>query len=216
MNILVALMQGVPLTLLLWAAGQVIGLMLAVPVAAARMSRHRWLRYLAMGWIELFRGIPTLVWLFIVFFGLASVGFQLTAIVASIAALGIVSSAYLAEIYRSGFESVPVQQYEASLALSLPLATRLKAVILPQAFPVILEGTASYSIHLLKETALASLIGVIDLMAIANYQVERGIDGPVVFALTGALYLLACLALAGLAHLAGRRLTANGTGIRRA
>jgi len=198
------LLQSLPTTLLLWFASQVLGLLLAIPVAAARMNGNRLIRTVALWWIEIFRGIPTLVLLFIVFFGLSINGFSPDSMTAAILALGFSSSGYLAESIRAGFEAVPRQQTEAAMALSLPTLVRLRKVLLPQAFPIISEGVVSYSIHLFKETALASLIGVVDVMAVAYYLVERGVDGPTVFFFAGAIYLIGCLLLAWLAHLIAR------------
>ncbi len=204
MNVLWLLLQSLPTTILLWGASQLLGLLLAIPVASARMSNNRVLRTVALWWIEIFRGIPTLVLLFIVFFGLSVNGFSPDSLTAAVLALGFSSSGYLAESIRAGFEAVPRQQTEAAMALSLPPLVRLRKVLLPQAFPVISEGVVSYSIHLFKETALASLIGVVDVMAVAYYLVERGVDGPTVFFFAGAIYLLGCLLLAWAAHLLGR------------
>lgn len=204
MNILQPLLQALPITLLLWLGAQALGLALAIPVAAARMSRVRILRIVAIWWIEIFRGIPTLVLLFVVFFGLSLGSFHPSTMLAGILALGFSSSGYLAESIRAGFEAVPRQQREAAMALSLPLHTRLGRVLLPQAMPIITEGIVSYSIHLFKETALASLIGLIDMMAVAYYLVERGMDGTVVFAIVGTIYLVGCLILAYAAHLVGK------------
>lgn len=204
MDILWLLLQSLPATLLLFIASQILGLAIAVPVAAARMSKSCVLRTVALWWIEISRGVPTLVLLFIVFFGLSINGFSPDSMTAAILALGLSSSGYLAESIRAGFEAVPKQQTEASMALSLPLRARLFKVLLPQAFPLVIEGVVSYSIHLFKETALASLIGVVDVMTVAYYLVERGVDGPTVLFLTGLIYLAGCLLLAWIAHLAGR------------
>lgn len=202
-DILWLLLQSFPATLLLFIASQILGLAIAMPIVAARMSKSRILRTVALWWIEISRGIPTLVLLFIVFFGLSVNGFSPNSMTAAILALGLSSSGYLAESIRAGFESVPKQQTEAAMALSLPLRIRLFKVVLPQAFPLVIEGVVSYSIHLFKETALASLIGVVDVMTVAYYLVERGVDGPTVLFLTGLIYLVCCLLLAWIAHLAG-------------
>lgn len=204
MSILWQLLQSIPTTLMLWLGAQVLGLALAIPVAAGRMSKNRTIRIIAIWWIEIFRGIPTLVLLFIVFFGLSVNNYSPSAMVAGILGLGFSSSGYIAESIRAGFEAVPKQQTEACLALSLPLKTRLGKVLFPQALPVVSEGVVSYSIHLLKETALASLIGVVDIMTVAYYLVERGVDGPTVFFFAGMLYLIGCTLLAWFAHLVGR------------
>lgn len=201
MNVFWQLIQSIPTTLFLFACSQILGLLLAVPLAAGRMHRNRLIRTLAMIWIEVFRGIPTLVMLFIVFFGLSFTGYSPSSMVAAILALGFSSSGYLAESIRAGFESIPKQQTEAAMAISLPGHIRLFKVLLPQALPIVMEGVVSYAIHLFKETALASLIGVVDVMTVAYYLVERGVDGPTVFLITGSIYLAGCLLLAWLAHL---------------
>lgn len=201
MSILLSLLQALPTTVMLWFGAQVLGLVLAVPVATARMSSNRFLRIVALWWIEIFRGIPTLVLLFIVFFGLSINGVSPSSMTAAILALGFSSSGYLAETIRAGFEAVPRQQYEAATALSLGPYVKLRKVLLPQAMPVISEGVLSYSIHLFKETALASLIGVIDVMAVGYYLVERGASGPTVFMFAALIYLTVCLLLAGLVRL---------------
>lgn len=203
-------LQGIPVTLLLWAAGQLGGGLLAVPVAAARMSTRRTVRLVATIWIEGFRGIPTLVWVFVIFFGLGTVGLSFTSLTAGALTLALVSSAHLAEAYRSGWEAVPRLQGEAALAIGLPRHIRLRRVMFPQAAPLIIAGAGSYSMHLLKETALISLIGVVDIMAIANYQVERGGNGFILFLLAGVIYFGLSLVIAGLARWGSRALAPTG------
>jgi His/Glu/Gln/Arg/opine family amino acid ABC transporter permease subunit len=198
------LLAVIPATVLIWASSIVLGALIGLAVAAARSSRNTALRIIATVYIEVFRGIPTLVWLFIVFFGLNTFGFSPTAVFSAILTLGIVSSAYTAEIYRSGLNSVPATQREATVALGLPQHIALSKVIVPQAKPIIFAGLGSYGIHLLKETALASLIGVVEIMNVANYLVERGANGLSVFLIAGLIYIILCLPIGGLAALLAR------------
>lgn len=198
------LLAVVPTTILIWAASITVGAVLGIAIAAGRTSSNKALRALATVYIEVFRGIPTLVWLFIVFFGLTSFGFSPTAVFSAILTLGIVSSAYIAEIYRSGLNAVPTTQREATTALGLPPRIALAKVVIPQAKPIIFAGLGSFGIHLLKETALASLIGVVELMNVANYMVERGANGLTVFLVVGLIYIALCLPIGGLAALLGR------------
>lgn len=198
------ILTALPATIILWASALAVGLIIAVPSAAARRSDHRLLRFLATLWIETFRGIPTLVWLFLVFFGLSQTGYHPNALAAGILAMGLVSSAFIAETYRSGLDAVPAQQWEATVALGLPPGTALRTVVLPQARPIIAAGIGSYAIHLLKETALASLIGVVEIMNVSNYLVERGANGMLVFLVSGLIYILLTLPIAGLFVLLGR------------
>lgn len=204
MNWLSNLLAVVPVTLMLWAASIAVGALVGAAVAAARMSKSVLLRVPATLFIEVVRGIPTLVWLFVVFFGLQTFGFSPTALFSAVLTLGVVSSAYIAEIYRSGLNSVPAQQREATTALGLAPRTALAKVLLPQANPIILAGLGSFGIHLLKETALASLIGVVEIMNVANYLVERGANGLSVFLIAGLTYMVLCLPIAALASVLGR------------
>ncbi|WP_120003746.1 amino acid ABC transporter permease [Nesterenkonia muleiensis] len=194
----------IPISLFIWAVSLVLGAVVAVPTAGARMSQLRPVRILAAVYIEIFRGIPTLVWLFVIFFGLRTFGLSPTALVSAILTLGIASSAYIAETYRSGLSSVPIQQREATTALGLSPRLSLIKIVLPQAKPIIFAGLGSYAIHLLKETALTSLIGVVEMMTVANYLVERGANGLTVFFVTGVIYMLLCLPIAGAVRLLGR------------
>ncbi|UKA49732.1 amino acid ABC transporter permease [Arthrobacter sp. FW305-123] len=208
------LLAAVPTTILIWSASVAVGAVLAIAIAAGRTSSNAALRTIATVYIEVFRGIPTLVWLFIVFFGLTSFGFSPTAVFSAILTLGIVSSAYIAEIYRSGLNAVPTTQREATTALGLPAHIALMKVVVPQAKPIIFAGLGSFGIHLLKETALASLIGVVELMNVANYLVERGANGLTVFLIVGLIYIALCLPIGGLASLLGRPARAKKMAIR--
>ena len=205
MKWLLDLLVALPTTLLLWALAMLLGAALGALIAYARMHRSKWMSLPATIYIEVLRGIPTLVWLFIIFFGLTQFGFRLTALVSAVLTLGLVSSAYFAEIYRSGLQAVPRSQTEATVALGLPPLISLTKVIGPQALPIILAGSGSFAIHLVKETALASLIGVVELMNVANYSVERGASGINVFFAAGLVYLVLCLPIAWGADRIGRR-----------
>ena len=206
------LLTVIPATVLIWASSITLGALIGVAVAAARSSRNTALRVIATVYIEVFRGIPTLVWLFIVFFGLTSFGFSPTAMFSAILTLGVVASAYTAEIYRSGLNSVPATQREATVALGLPQHIALSKVVIPQAKPIIFAGLGSFGIHLLKETALASLIGVVEIMNVANYLVERGANGLSVFLIVGLIYIILCLPVGGLAALLARPARVKSTG----
>lgn len=216
MNWVADLLAAVPQSLAVWAGSIVLGAVLGVFVAAARMSRHGLVRGLSAGYIEVFRGVPTLVWLFIVFFGLTSFGFNPTALSSAILTLGAVTAAYTAEIYRSGLGAVPHQQREGATALGLPPRIVLAKVLIPQARPIIFAGLGSFGIHLLKETALASLIGVVEVMNVANYLVERGANGLEVFLVAGLVYIVLCLPIAAASAVLGRAVRAKKATTRKA
>lgn len=193
----------IPIAVGLWAASFALGAIIAIPVAWLRLNRIWVLRLIATVYIEVFRGIPTLVWLFLVFFGLKNVVASPTAVSSAILTLAMASSAYLAETYRSGIAAVPVQQHEATTVLGLHPWIAFTRVVWPQARPIIAAGMGSFGVHMFKETALTSLIGVVEIMTVANYLVERGANGLTVFAACGVIYMIICLPISWGARLLG-------------
>ncbi|GAA3696141.1 amino acid ABC transporter permease [Arthrobacter ginkgonis] len=183
------LLRSLGFTLLVTGASFAVAAVLGLFVVAARRSGNRILRGAATLWITVMRGVPPLVWLFVVFFGITIQGARLTPVSAAIVTLGAVGSAYLGEAYRAGLESVPASQREALSALSVPRWASLRLVILPQALPIMVSAGAAFGIHLLKDTALASLIGVQEMTYLTNDAVQRGADGFVAFFLLGLAYL---------------------------
>jgi His/Glu/Gln/Arg/opine family amino acid ABC transporter permease subunit len=142
----------------------VIGLIVGLLVALARLSGSRPLRRAALYYIELFRGTPALVQLFIVYFSLTEIGVQFSSFQAAMIGLGLNAAAYLAEIYRAGLEAVPKGQVEAAKAIGMPKLKVLRWVVLPQAIRIVLAPIGNVAISLLKDTSVASLIAAPDLM----------------------------------------------------
>jgi polar amino acid transport system permease protein len=182
--------SAVGLTLLLFVSSYLMAAVLGVGVGALRLSNNAVLRAAGAAWIAFFRGIPSLVWLFIIFFGVSISGDRLTAVSAAAVTFGLVGSAYLAEAYRAGFESLPRGQMEALNALGMPRLQAFRIVVLPQILPVVLATATAYAINLVKDTALASLIGVQEITFIANDQVQRGANGLITFLAAGVIYLV--------------------------
>lgn len=203
------LIQGLWLTLLVTFAALALGLVLGVPIALARNSSLVMLRAVAIAYIEIFRGIPPLVWLFIVFFGLPRTGLvEWSAATSAIVALGIVSSAYMAEIYRAGIESVDRGQWESANALGIPDRVVFIRVIAPQALILVVPPAAAYAVGLLKDSALASIIGVQEVTFRAYVLTQRTFEGLQVFLVAAAIYVLISIPMAVLSRGLDRRLTA--------
>ncbi len=203
MNWFPEILSAIPVAIGLWAASFLLGAVVAVPVTWLRTHRLPVLRLIAATYIEVFRGIPTLVWLFLVFFGLQSAGLSFTAMTSAVITLGVASSAYIAETYRSGLAAVPLTQHEATTVLGLSPWIAFTRVVLPQARSIIMAGMGSFGVHMFKETALASLIGVVEIMNVANYLVERGANGMQVFVTCGAIYMLLCVPITWAARFLG-------------
>jgi polar amino acid transport system permease protein len=164
-----ALLGGLVTTLQIALIVIVLSMLLAAPVALARMSQIDIVRWIAQGYIELFRCTPLLVQLFWIYYALpALTGITLPGFTSAVIALTANLTAFMAEAYRSGFQSVPVEQVEAGQMLRLTRYERIRHIILPQALRQQLPVILSLNISLFKDTALVSTIAVADLMFVAN------------------------------------------------
>ncbi|CEK09529.1 amino acid ABC transporter permease [Legionella hackeliae] len=155
--------QGIILTLELLAGGLIIGLIIGVAFAILR--HQHFAKPLINRFISLTRGTPLILQLSFVYFALpALLGFRANVVVAGMLTFGLNSSAYIAEILRSGIESIPKGQFEAAKTLQIPNFYLWKDIILPQVIKIIWPALINEMIALLKETALISTIGGMDLM----------------------------------------------------
>lgn len=193
--LLQALAAGAAATIVITAVAFCSGALLAVPIAMLRISSSRVLRGVAITYIEVFRGVPTLVWLLIIYYGLAPL-VQLEPLAAACVGLGAIAAAYLAENYRAGLENISPGQHEAGKALGLEDRHVFWRIIAPQAVGVALPPSASYAMGLLKESAVASVIGVTDIIFRANLEVVRGQSGLYAFLVAGLLYFLLSVPIA--------------------
>ncbi len=157
--------KGVGVTLELTAVGLVLGFILGMGLALAKAYGPKWLRYIAIGYIELFRGTPLLVQLFLIYYGLPSLGITLSQSMSAYLALGLNSAAYQAEILRGAIQSVGESQMTAGRSIGLSRWGTIIHVILPQALRLVIPAWANEPISLLKTTAVVFLIAVQDLMA---------------------------------------------------
>lgn len=158
------LLQGLWITLQLGAASIVAGLVLGLGLAMARLYGPGPLRFVTRLYIDIFRSIPLLVLLIIVYYALPFVGLRLSPFMSAMSALTLVSGAYTAEIFRAGIEAIPKGQFEASAALGLNGRQTMGDVILPQAVRIVIPPLTNNSINVIKDTALASVVAMPDLL----------------------------------------------------
>ena len=158
------LMQGLWVTVKLGVTAIVAGLVLGLGLALLRIYGAGPVRLLARIYIDVFRSIPLLVLLIIVYYALPFVGIRLSAFLSALAALTMVSAAYTAEIFRAGIEAIPKGQFEASGALGLTYRHMMVDVILPQAIKIVIPPLTNNSINVIKDTALASVVAMPDLL----------------------------------------------------
>ena len=173
---------GVKFTVGLAAISVFIGTILGTGIAFAKMSNNLALKVLASGYIEIIRGTPLITQLFIAFFGTAVVfdtkamGLPVStlAFLAGIVAVSLNSAGYVAEIVRSGIQSVDKGQMEAGRSLGMSKGQTMKEIIIPQATKNILPALANEFITVIKETSIVSVIGVTDIMY--NVNIVRGMS----------------------------------------
>ena len=192
---LMYLVQSIGWTLVLSALAFVLGGVGGFLLMLARISPRAWLRRPALLFIECIQGIPLLILLFIVYFGLSVYGLVLPALVAASIAMMIYASAYLGDIWRGCVEAMPRPQWEASECLSLTRWQTLRLVIIPQAVRLSLPPTIGFLVQLIKMTSLASVIGFVELTH-AGQIINNSIFQPfLVFVLVGTFYFLLCYPL---------------------
>lgn len=195
------ILSGVGYTLLITFLSLALGAVIGIPLAAARRSRIPAVRVLAVGYLDIVRAIPPITWLFLIYFGLPQYALRLDSITSAIVGFSVIASAYMAEIYRSGLLSIPAGQWEASHALGMGSKARNLHVIAPQAFRVSLPAAAVYAIGMLKDSALASTIGVQEITFQAALAARSTHNGLLAFSIAGLIYIGLSIPLA----LASRR-----------
>ena len=203
------IVTGIGATLLITFVSFTVGAIIGLPLAFANRSRIMVLRLVVRVYVDVVRSVPALVWLFIFYFGLSQIGLRLSPLAAAITAFGFIASSYLTEIYRSGLGAIGRGQWDASAATGMGSIDTARFVIIPQIFRAISPTMATYLIGLLKDTALASTIGVIELTYRANVQVQTTGKGLVTFGIAGLIYLVLSLPLAVISRRVDSRLRAR-------
>jgi polar amino acid transport system permease protein len=160
--------QGVTTTLFISAISIAVATVIALAGAIAKLSRNGVIYGLATFYTSLFRGLPLLMQIYIIYLGLPQVGYVIGAIPAGILALSLCYGAYMTEIFRAGIESIARGQSEAATALGLKPGQTMALVILPQAMRIIIPPTGNQFIAMLKDSSLVSVVGVWEIMYLAR------------------------------------------------
>jgi His/Glu/Gln/Arg/opine family amino acid ABC transporter permease subunit len=196
---LITLLGGWPETVTVAVGALIFALIFGLIVALMRISRWRAIRYPAIAYMEVFRGTPALVQLFVIYFGLPDIGFEPSPFQAAIVGLGLNGAAYLSEVYRAGIESIHRGQMEAALSLGMTPARALRYIVLPQAIRTMLPPITNFAIVLLKDTALVFAVGVVEIMALARNLVTETLQSAAVYLIAGGIYLCVTIPMARLA-----------------
>ena len=196
---LTTLLGGWPETVTVALGALIFALVFGLLVALMRLSRWRALRYPAIAYLEVFRGTPALVQLFVIYFGFPDIGFEPSPFQAAIVGLGLNGAAYLSEVYRAGIESIHRGQMEAALSLGMTPSRALQYIVLPQAIRTMLPPITNFAIVLLKDTAIVFAIGVVEIMALARNLVTETLQSAAVYLIAGGIYLCVTIPMARLA-----------------
>ena len=190
-------------TVLAMALALVLGLVLAL----MRLAQQRWLSMLAHGYVELLRSLPLYVFLLWIYFGLAfAADIIFEPIQAGVLALGLITAAYMAEIYRAGIQSVDRGQYQAARALGLTTPQIYRDVVLPQAFRTILPAAGNQFVGAFKGAAIVSVIGVEDLMYWAREFSLEFFKPFEFYTVAGVLLIASTLVFAGVVAIIEQRM----------
>ena len=201
------LAAGLLITVEVAVMGMAMALVLGLVVALGALSRSGPARAVAAAWTGLLRGIPLLVFMYWVYYGLSSwLGWSLSSLTAAVLAVGLTGSAYMAEVYRAGITSVDPGQREAALASGLTEGVAFRRVVLPQALRLMLPPTVNVFVGLLKGATIVSVIGVADLLFVSQQIALRTFLPFQVFTAAGAALVAVTAAVAGVAVLLQNRL----------
>ncbi len=209
---LVLLLQATATTLLMAVIGCGAGFGLGFALVWLRQSGG-WpmlpVRVLAVLYIELFRRIPFLVMLYLVLFFIQAISPDASLFTIALIGICMLSTAYTAEIIRAGLESVPRQQVEAAIAMNFTRWQRMRMVVIPQSWPVILPPAFAYMVGFIKDTALVSQIGVLELTSVGKILNNRGHSALLVFGVILALYFILSYPLSRLGAYVEARLVSS-------
>ena len=165
--------KGLFTTIYISAVSIVIATAIAILGAIAKLSNNGFAYAIASFYTSLFRGLPLLLQVYLIYKGLPQLGFMVDAIPSGIAALSLCYGAYMTEIFRAGIQSIPKGQWEASRALGFKSGLILRKIILPQSIPIIVPPTGNQFIAMLKDSSLVSVLGIWELMYLAKTLGQR-------------------------------------------
>ncbi len=206
------ILEGVFVTLQYTFVALAVGLVLGTLLSLMVLSDNRLLRYTAKTYISIFRGTPLLVQLSLIYFATPQLfEYQITALQAGLLAFSLNSSAYVSEIIRAGIQSVDKGQFEAAQSLAISYPKAMGYIIIPQAIKNILPALVNESVNLLKESAVISVIGEMDLLRRANIVSAQTFLYFEPLLVVAFIYYILVSLLSKAASILEKRLNVNGS-----
>lgn len=208
------LRQGLIITLQISIVGMALAIIFGLTFAMGRMSDYGYLKKFSTGVVNFARSIPLFVLLFWIYYGLSlKFAINLTAFQAGAIALGITGGAYMAEVFRGGIEAIDLGQREAALAIGLSSSKAFTLVVLPQAIRIIIPQGVNVYVGLLKGATIVSVIGVADMIYVAQYVSLNSFTPFEMYSAVGIAFISLTLSIAGLAYLLERRLNRSSANV---
>ena len=201
-NLLLAGRWTVVLSLIAFAGGGIVAMILLI----ARTARWRGAPTFVAAYVQVFQGTPLLIQLFLAYFGVALLGVETSAWTAASVALTLYTSAYLTEIWQGCVRAIPKGQWEAAQSLALDFREQLRHVILPQAGRLAIAPTVGFMVQVIKGTALASVIGFIELTKTGTMITNATFKPFLVYSCVGLMYFILCFPVSFYARTLERRL----------
>jgi polar amino acid transport system permease protein len=204
-NLLQAARWTVGLSVIAFTGGGLVGLLLLM----LRLSRWPGANTVVSGYVQLFQGVPLLVQLFLAYYGLGLFGINTSPWVAAGIGLTLYASAFLTEIWRGCVAAIPKGQWEASQSLAMSFLEQLRYIILPQALKIAVPPTVGFSVQVIKGTALASVIGFMELTKVGKTIANATYSPFLVFSCVAIMYFLLCYPISLYAKSLERKLHAQ-------
>lgn len=167
-----------------------IGLLIGFPAALARVYGPKWLRWIVTGYIEILRGTPVLVQLFLIYYGLPQFGITLSAFQSAYLALGLNSSAYQAEYFRGAIQAISGGQMMAARSIGMGRIQAIRHVIIPQAFRFAIPAWSNEAVAMIKISSIVYLIAVPEMLYVAKELMAKYFNPFQTYFTVGAVYLL--------------------------
>lgn len=211
-NIFAFLLPAVPMTIQITLVSFAMALILGLFIGLMRIARTGLIRGFSKIYVDTIRGVPLLVQIFFIYFGLGKI-LNLDRFLAGVVAIGVCYSAYLAEIFRAGIQAIHRGQYEAALSLGMTRAQMLRYIILPQSLRIVIPPTANEFIASLKDSSLVSVIGLRELTrAGRDYYSQYFVDFQT-WLIVGILYLIMTITLSRVVAIVERKFAVHGFGV---
>ncbi|MFA6157073.1 amino acid ABC transporter permease [Mesorhizobium sp.] len=200
------IISGIPRTIIVTVLSLAVGMLLGFPIMLMRIAPLSPVRVAATVLIAVVRSVPPVVWVFMVFFGVGADVVDVSPFTAAVISFGLISAVNMAEIYRGGLIAIPLGHHEAAIALNLSRWHHFRDVTLPQMFVVSLPAIATYAVGLLKDTSIASTIGLQELSFQGRYVTDMTYKGFEALVVVGACYIVISLPIAWLSRNLGEML----------